>query len=129
MTDAVRIIDARDGSAHPVLPIVEDEQGEAHAIVWPGIGAKDRSLHRIRLAPGARTVELAHPSEAVYYVVEGGGEVTEGDGSAGQPIELGSMVHTGPGDSYRLVAGSEGMVAVGGPCPADPALYDHIEKG
>jgi quercetin dioxygenase-like cupin family protein len=94
MTDAVRIIDARDVSAHPVLPIVEDEQGEARAIVWPGIGANDRSLHQIRLAPGARTVELAHPSEAVYYVVEGSGEVTEG-----------------------------------GPCPADPALYDHIEKG
>jgi quercetin dioxygenase-like cupin family protein len=129
MTDAVRIIDARDDSAHPLLPIVEGEQGEARAIVWPGIGASDRSLHRINLAPGARTIELSHPSEAVYYVVEGGGEVTEGDGSSGQPVELGSMVHVGPGDSYRLVADGEGMLLVGGPCPADPALYDHIEKG
>ena len=129
MSDAVSIIDARDDAAHPLLQIVEDEQGEARAIVWPGIGANDRSLHRIKLAPRARTVALSHPSESVYYVLEGGGEVTEGDGSAGQPIEVGSMVHTAPGDSYRLVAGSDGMVAVGGPCPADPALYEHIEKG
>jgi hypothetical protein len=34
------------------------------------------------------------------------------------------MVHVDAGTPYELVAGDEGMELIGGPCPADPSLYE-----
>jgi quercetin dioxygenase-like cupin family protein len=124
--DRVVVLDAHD-DACPSLPIVEGD-GEARAIVWPGMGARHRSMHRVRLGAGSRTVALRHPGEAVWYVIEGAGSVTDGDGGDAQEIVAGSMVHVGPGDGYRLVAGDSGLRLAGGPCPPDPALYAHLEN-
>ncbi|MGH2983871.1 MAG: cupin domain-containing protein [Solirubrobacterales bacterium] len=87
------------------------------------MGAELRSLHRIELKPGGETVELRHPAEAVYYVVRGGGEVA--DRSEGSQMQLidGAMAHVEAGTPYVLRAGDAGMELVGGPAPADPALY------
>jgi mannose-6-phosphate isomerase-like protein (cupin superfamily) len=118
--ERVQVLDAAAG---PELPIVESG-GRAHAVVWPGVGAELRSMHRIALDAGGATVELHHPSEAVYYVVGGSGEVIDpGEGSA-TPIRPGSMVHADPGSAYRFRAGPEGLELVGGPSPPDPALYE-----
>lgn len=103
--------------------MVEGE-ATAHAIVWPGMGARMRSMHRIRLGAGASTIELRHEGEAVYAVLDGDGGVHDGDDGTVQQIGSGSMVHVEPGTAYRLVAGPGGLDLVGGPCPADPALYD-----
>src|SRR6187200_1010271 len=65
VADKVSIL---DGSRGPELDIVDGE-GEARAIVWPGMGAETRSLQRIWLKAASRTVELRHPGEAAYYVV------------------------------------------------------------
>ena len=70
----VRVLDA--GEECPALPLVEGE-GVARAVIWPGIGAQLRSMHRISLAPGARTIPQRHPMEAVYYVLSGGGTVRD----------------------------------------------------
>jgi len=107
----------------PELAIVDGE-GSARAAIWPGMGARLRSMHRISLGRGARTIELTHPSDAVYYVIEGGGSAV--DRAAGDESALveGSMVHVDAGTPYTLVAGGEGMELVGGPCPADDALYE-----
>jgi mannose-6-phosphate isomerase-like protein (cupin superfamily) len=91
--------------------------GTARAIVWPGTGAADRAMHRIRLSPGASTVPLEHPCDAVYAVL--GGQGTVGD----RALEAGSMVHIDGGTPYRFVAGEAGLDIVGGPAPVDPALY------
>jgi mannose-6-phosphate isomerase-like protein (cupin superfamily) len=98
------------------LDIVEGA-GTAHAIVWPGSGAADRAMHRIRLEPGASTVSLEHPGDAVYAVLHGEGLV--GD----HALEAGSMVLVDGGTPYRFVAGDAGLDLVGGPAPVDPALY------
>jgi quercetin dioxygenase-like cupin family protein len=120
----VRVLDAAGG---PVLPIVEGE-GTARAIVWPGIGARHRSLQRITLAPGARTTELRHPMEAVYYVVEGSAAAVDlADGSRQELVE-GAMVHVDPGTPYRFEAVEGTVELVGGPCPPDPALYRDVES-
>ena len=117
----VRVLDA--GDACPALSLVEGE-GDARAIVWPGVGAALRSLHRIRLAPGARTVVQRHPMEAVYYVMGGDGTVLDpGAGGPGQPVAEGAMVHVEPGTAYQFQAGADGAEILGGPCPADPTLY------
>jgi quercetin dioxygenase-like cupin family protein len=113
------VLDAAQG---PELEIVE-QGGRAQAIVWPGIGARLRSMHRISLEPGGRTVRMAHPSEAVYYVISGSGAVCDGDVAPTEMLVEGSMVHVEPGTRYALCASSEGMELVGGPAPADPALY------
>ena len=48
---AVRILDA--GASCPELPMVEGG-GVARAIVWPGVGAALRSMHRIELTRARR---------------------------------------------------------------------------
>lgn len=106
----------------PLLPIVEGD-GAARAIVWPGVGATHRSMQRIDLAAGSRTIALRHPMEAVYYVIQGDGAVCDPDDGGAQPLIEGSMIHIEPGTAYRFEAGGSGMLLLGGPCPADPALY------
>jgi quercetin dioxygenase-like cupin family protein len=116
----VRVLGA--GEECPALPLVDGE-GVARALIWPGIGAHLRSMHRISLAPGARTIPQRHPMEAVYYVLSGEGIVRDPEHPPEQPVVEGSMVHIEPGTAYVLEAGPEGIEILGGPCPADPALY------
>ncbi len=120
----VRVFDARKRC--PILPIVEGE-GTAWAVVWPGVGAQSRSLHRISLACRARTVELRHPMEAVYYVIDGTAVVVDPSNDSHQELVRGSMVHVDSGTSYVFIAGNNGVEIVGGPCPPDPAMYAHTE--
>jgi mannose-6-phosphate isomerase-like protein (cupin superfamily) len=120
----IQVLDATG----PRLAIVE-EGSTAEAVVWPGMGAELRSMHLIKLAPGARTVALEHPSEAAYYVIAGDGRVGDFERGVEFPVELGSMVHTDAGDRYGFRAGSGGLEIVGGPCPPDPALYESIAGG
>jgi quercetin dioxygenase-like cupin family protein len=119
----VRVLDA--GEECPALPLVEGE-GVARAVIWPGIGARLRSMHRISLAPGARTIAQRHPMEAVYYVLSGDGTVRDPEHPPARPLVEGAMVHVEPGTAYVLEAGSAGIEILGGPCPADPALYSGL---
>jgi quercetin dioxygenase-like cupin family protein len=111
----------------PELDIVEGA-GSARAVVWPGMGAVDRSVHRIHLRDDARTITLSHPSEAVYYVVAGQGRVLDGAG-AEQALDEGSFVHVAPGSAYLLACDGEAIELAGGPCPPDPALYGERPVG
>ena len=107
----------------PELTIVDGE-GSARAVIWPGMGARLRSMHRISLGGDSRTIDLTHPSDAVYYVIEGGGSAADRATGEESTLVEGSMVHVDAGTPYALVAGGEGMELVGGPCPADDALYE-----
>ena len=126
MTQEVAEIQVLSAEGGPELPIVEGE-GSARAIVWPGMGALHRSMHRIRLEAGSATVALTHPADAVYYVIAGEGAVTGPGGD--EPLVVGSMVHVDAGTGYAFRAGDGGMDLIGGPCPADPALYVHLAEG
>jgi quercetin dioxygenase-like cupin family protein len=121
----VRVLRADDGS--PELPIVEGE-GAVRAIVWPGIGARLRSMQQLDLAAGSRTLPLKHPMEAVYYVMQGEGIVRDPENGSSNPLIEGSMIHIDPGTSYVFEAGSDGIGLLGGPCPADPSLYPRTGK-
>jgi mannose-6-phosphate isomerase-like protein (cupin superfamily) len=66
---------------------------------------------------------MRHPSEAVYYVVDGAGEAVDADADEVQPLRVGAMIHIDPGTTYVIRAGFEGVSLVGGPSPPDPALY------
>jgi quercetin dioxygenase-like cupin family protein len=108
--------------AGPSLPVLAGD-GSARAVIWPGTGATERSVHLIQLAPSSGTVRLEHPTESVYYVLDGSGTVA-GDGPAAATALIpGSMVHLGPATGYRFSAGPGGLEIFGGPCPPDPALY------
>lgn len=120
----VRVLEDKDSC--PRLALVEGE-GEARALVWPGVGAHLRSLHRITLGPGSQTVRQQHPMEAVYYLVSGAATAEDEQTRDTHPLRVGSMALIDPGTPYRFVAGSKGAELVGGPCPADPALYRHLE--
>lgn len=105
-----------------MLSIIDGE-GSARAVVWPGLGATARSIHRITLGPSSRTVRLEHHGESVYYVMGGSGSVHGDDPPAQNGLAEGSMVHIEAGTGYRFAAGADGLEFFGGPCPADPALY------
>ena len=124
MSELARVEVLRAGSG-PELPLIE-HGGHARAIVWPGVGARLRSMHRIELAPGGATKQLTHPSDAAYYVIAGGGDVTEDGEASGERLVAGSMVYVERGTAYRFRAGSEGLDLVGGPAPADRALYREL---
>jgi quercetin dioxygenase-like cupin family protein len=109
--------------AGPELGIVAGE-GSAHAVVWPGMGAQLRSMHRISLGRESRTIEMTHPGDAVYYVIGGSGAAVDRTTGERNEVVQGSMVHVDAGTAYELVAGAGGMELVGGPCPADPSLYE-----
>lgn len=109
----------------PELAIVAGE-GSARAVIWPGMGAELRSMHRISLGRDSRSIEMSHPSDAVYYVIAGGGETVDRDTGERGALVLGSMVHVDAGTPYELVAGGEGIELIGGPCPADASLYEGV---
>jgi len=116
----VRVLRAADHG--PALPIVAGE-GSARPIVWPGMGAAFRTMHRIELGGGSRTVAMRHGVEAAYYVVHGDGVVRDPDDGGSEPLAEGSMIFVEPGTAYLIEAGGSGLLLLGGPCPADPALY------
>jgi hypothetical protein len=122
--DQVRIL-KDDADECPELPIVESN-GRAWAVVWPGVGAELRSLHHISLSRDGRTVALEHPMEAVYYVMEGSATAVDLDGDTRDQLITGSMAHIDPETSYLFVAGPEGAEIIGGPCPADHRMYEHL---
>jgi hypothetical protein len=121
--DRVRIL--KDDDSCPELPIV-DEGGTAWAVVWPGVGARLRSMHHIALNPYGRTVELSHPMEAVYYVMGGQGNAIDVSDGSRHELVLGSMAHIDPETRYVFEAGPQGAQIIGGPCPADVRMYAHL---
>ena len=122
-TEGIQVLALDQG---PALSIVEGK-GRAHAVIWPGMGAQLRSIHRIELGPAARTAAMRHPSEAVYSVLAGTGDAVDLDAPETQALGPGSMVHIDAGTAYVLSAGEEGLLLVGGPSPPDPALYAGLE--
>jgi quercetin dioxygenase-like cupin family protein len=114
--DGVQVL----GPDGPGIELVEGS-GSARALVWPAVGASLRSMHLISVGAGSRTRPQRHADEAVYYVIQGSGQV--GDGPGGLELEEGSMVHVAPGSTYVFEAGDGGLELVGGPCPPDPVLY------
>jgi quercetin dioxygenase-like cupin family protein len=97
--------------------------GEARAVVGPHMGARHRTMCVAVLEPESATMQLSHPGEAVWYVVEGAGEAIPEDEQA-LALEPGAMVHIGPGARYRLRAARDSSLhLVGGPSPPDPVLH------
>ena len=122
--DAVRVLDS--GESCPALSIVE-QGGSARAVVWPGVGALHRSMHLVRLGVNGRTRALRHPSDAVYHLCEGSATAADPDSGESFALGVGAMLHIDAGTAYRIEAGTDGALLIGGPCPPDPAMYEHLE--
>lgn len=122
--ETVRVIDSNGNL--PELPLVEGK-GYAKVVLWPGNGAKFRTVQVFELLSGDRTVELTHSSDCVYGIIKGTGTVVDLDSGRSQELVEGAMLHIDASDRYRLVAGENGMTFLGGPCPPDPALYASLE--
>ncbi len=125
MTDdshkAVRVIDTALSRAP--LSIVK-QGGSAHAVLWPGNGAHFRSFNLVELGVDGLTVDLCHDNECAWYIRGGSGVVRDLVSDAAQDIAEGAMLHIGAGDRYRIEAGAEGLVAIGGTVPVDPKFYE-----
>ena len=106
----------------PDLDIIRGA-GTCTPVIWPGMGAAERSIHLLLLGPDSRTIWMRHPSEAAYYVAEGEARIVDPDGGSSWPLGPGSMFHIGSGTTYGIHTGALGARILGGPCPPDPALY------
>ncbi|HLG81920.1 MAG TPA: hypothetical protein VKY22_12955 [Bradyrhizobium sp.] len=97
-------------------------EGNAKLVLSPHNGASFRSFQLVSLGENARTVDLSHASDCVYYVIEGEGAIV--DAAQGRRFEVteGHMVHIDAGDRYRIEAGGAGIKVIGGPCPPDGPL-------
>jgi quercetin dioxygenase-like cupin family protein len=103
----------------PELPVIVG-RGSCREVVGARSGATLRSLYHLELRELSATVVLRHPSEAVYYVVEGSAQVGA-DGAPQVTVPEGGMIHIRPETPYALstVAGTR---LIGGPCPVDPGF-------
>lgn len=117
--DRVQVLRSADG---PELALVA-HGGSARAVVWPGVGAEHRSMHRVSLDGGGSTIEISHDSEAVYLVFVGSATVIDRSDDVCYELITGSMIHIDPNTTYQFEAGPSGAELVGGPCPPDPRLY------
>jgi quercetin dioxygenase-like cupin family protein len=97
-------------------------RGDVRAIVWPGMGARYRSMHYVRLPAGGESDDWRHAGEAVYYVLSGSGWLREPAAGERHEIRAGLIVHVQAGAPYGLRA-REPLACVGGPCPPDFGLY------
>lgn len=121
---AIRVIDGAVEGVH--LNIIEGD-GLAKAILWSATGARFRSFHSLALQSGSQTIPLRHPTDCVYYVVEGQGDILDLNDEEAQLLGPGAMIHIDSGDGYRLRANAgEAMTVLGGPCPPDETLYAHL---
>ena len=121
--DAVRVISPSQWG--PPMDIVYGG-ATCRAIVWPGNGGNERSLHYFAMPQGSSTVELVHGSEAVYYVAEGSVLVSDLTDEDSRVVGVGGMFHIQIGTHYLFAAEQEHTVVLGGPCPADIALYESL---
>ncbi len=117
--DKVQVVDVDDSCPH--LPLVEG--GTARAVIWPGTGARYRSMHLFELDPGGRTVEMRHPMEAVYYVIEGDAVAKDLRTGEQHRATMGGMIFVEPETPYVIRTDGNSTRLVGGPCPPDPSLY------
>jgi quercetin dioxygenase-like cupin family protein len=121
-------VSAFAGIEAPAVSVVRDDVpldvvehgGHAGAVIWPGMGSRWRTMHRIELEPGGATRPFRHAVEAVYFVAEGSGSI------AGLPLRRHHMVYVPRRSAYRFVA-EEPMLLWGGPCPPDLSLYGQGE--
>ena len=89
------------------------------------MGARLRSMHRISLGADARTIELSHPGEAVYYVIDGDGSVLDADAGERHRADRGlDGARRRRARAYALAAGGDGHGARRRAVPGGPALYD-----
>ncbi len=101
--------------------------GDVRAVVWPGMGARHRSMHYVSLAAGEAGAEWQHEGEAVYYVLSGSGWFEDRATGARHEVRAGLIVHVEAGTPYAMRA-REPLVCVGGPCPPDPSLYAAVPR-
>jgi quercetin dioxygenase-like cupin family protein len=105
------------------IPLVPG--GDARAVVWPGMGAKNAGLHYVIMKPGQENVPHVHSlSEDIIYVIQGEGMAVDFDSGTEHPFTKGSVIYVSPGTNHTIRAtGKEDYIVVGTLAPADTEMY------
>lgn len=125
-SDPSRTVQVIDSAVNSRKIALIDGRGSASVVLWPGNGARFRTMQLLKMEGGDRTIDLCHTQDSAYYIIAGSGLVRDLATGTAQDLVEGSILHIDHHDGYRFEAGPDGMHAVGGPVPADPALYDHL---
>lgn len=104
------------------IPLVPG--GDARAVVWPGMGAKNAGLNYVVMKPGQENVPHLHKvSEDIIYVIQGQGLAVDFDAGVEHPFTKGSVIYVTPGTRHTIKAtGSEDYIVVGTLAPADTEM-------
>ena len=105
------------------IPIVNG--GQAKAIIWPGMGAKNCALHYVVMKPGQENIPHVHQeSEDIIFVIQGKGVVVDLDHGKEYPFGPGSVIYIPPGIRHTVKSyGPEDYIVVGAQSPFDLDLY------
>lgn len=106
------------------IPLVPG--GDARAVVWPGMGAKNACVHYVVMKPGQENMPHVHRhSEDIIYVIQGEGVAVDFDSGTEQPFTKGSVIYVPPGTHHTIKAtGKEDYIVVGTLAPIDTEFYD-----
>ena len=108
------------------MPMISSD---ARLVVFPGVGAETANMNYVRLEPGEENVPHTHEeSEDTIFILAGRGTVADFTHETVQPFAAGDVIHVPPGVRHAVRADQgEGIVSVGGPCPADRAMLQRAE--
>jgi quercetin dioxygenase-like cupin family protein len=112
---------------HPTLrlPLISRD---ARFVIWPGTGAWVANMNYVCLEPGEANVPHVHTaSEDTIFILSGRGTVRDYDNDLALPFHAGCAVHVPIGVKHAVCADrGEGLISVGGPCPADVTLLKAV---
>lgn len=110
----------RDRPARRVPMISKD----ARLVVFPGVGAQTANMNYVVLEPGEANQPHSHQvSEDTIVILSGRGSVDDLTHRVTLRFEAGDVIHVPVAIEHRVKADlGSGIVSVGGPCPADPAM-------
>ncbi len=112
---------------HPTLrlPLISKD---ARFVIWPGTGAWYANMNYVCLEPGEANVPHVHTaSEDTIFILSGRGTVRDYDHDLALPFHAGCAVHVPIGVKHAVCADrGEGLISVGGPCPADVTLLKAV---
>ncbi|MBI4495098.1 MAG: cupin domain-containing protein [Chloroflexi bacterium] len=105
--------------------------GYARFPIWPGMGARLRSMNRVAMRPGQENVPHVHPvSEDIFYCLSGTCVVEDGSTGREQPFGRDCLIFIDPGTPHAVRSlGPDDYISVGGPCPPDLDAFRRFGLG
>lgn len=105
------------------LPLIVG--AKAKFLVWPGMGAKYRSMNYVTMKAGQENVPHSHlKSEDFFYCLSGNCVIADLETGEEHPFGPGDVIYIDVGVPHAVKSfGPTDYISVGGPCPPDYEFF------